>query len=171
MADNLNFLDLEDDPNLSDSLVDGLNAMAAADMGLSAADVMQRIEEVVAQLVADSVDGLVPTMQLLSRGRTDATLAQDGAAGGGDGPVVLTLRSRERTRDILHNQGASAFTFARGGKVATRLNQCLHTCLTVGLQHIRRVTMHASRFSQCCTTALTRALPTRAQTADLPIIL
>jgi hypothetical protein len=117
--------------------------LAEADHVLTASDVLGRIEELVAELVQSISMGCLPSLELVSRSRKNATYQAaagqdhgDAAAGGNqvwkqqEGVPwtasasatimsthtlqVVALGSRTQARSLTANQGASAFAYTRG---------------------------------------------------------
>ena len=126
-------LALHDEKSQSESQVirdDEEEDMAELDEDLSPANVLDRIETVIARFVEDSATGTAPTLHVISRSKRNAVYRHrpEKRVQGDDSAVrsrsesmgdpapqmTLGLRDRTQTRDLVTKEAAGAFTIARG---------------------------------------------------------
>lgn len=83
------------------------------EFGLSASDVVARIEDLIASAVEELSQGCkVPSLELISRQQSNILRAGEGEDDVSD--VHLKFGSKTEVRSLLHNAGAGAHKFARG---------------------------------------------------------
>lgn len=133
-------LHLAGEDNDLGAVEDGEALYAEADHVLTAADVLGRIEELVAEMVNTLSQGQLPSLELVSRSRKNTTyqaaasLDDEEANPGGDQVTkakgvlghhhpqqhvgnllqVVALGARTQSRSLTANQGSSAFSYTRG---------------------------------------------------------